>query len=261
MKKSVKKVEEVKNELQVANFTPKEEKVIINLTPKEEIVLNALIDSLTAEAGFSDIDCNDLSQSTKLPVATVKALVGSLTKKELVFTDKTTTSGAKHYDLIYLAPFAWILHPEWKEEAEHAIEVNVIQDLSVDKLVKVDKIKKSVVKSMNDSDDKSFDNFKGEESKVNKPYGVYGKHGENIEIENFKRGDLISFTAGDKNMVGEFVHFHVNNWSKKGYAVIKSEGKIYERVLANISKFKEVKKASKKTVEVKTTTLKKKLQK
>lgn len=261
-KKEVAKVEVV-NEVQV-----------VNLTQKENLVLNELIFSLSAEAGFSDVDCNDLAKSTKLAVSVVKGLIGSLVKKDLVFTSKTETLGAKQYEIVYLAPFAWGLHPDWKIEAEHSISINVIDEdktksttvtnakkssikliteeiiekaIEIVEIVEVPAKKSSKVKSL--QDDKIEAEILVESANtVNKPYSVYGLHGKNVDLEDFQKGDRVEFKIADKTEVGEFVHFHINNWSKNGYAVIKFNGKIYERVLASISKVavEVVKKSTKK---------------
>lgn len=246
--KKVVKVEEV-NEVQV-----------INVTSKENLVLKHLIDGLYAEAGFSDIDCNDLAKSTKLSVSVVKGIIGSLTKKELVWTEKTNTFGAKQYDLVYLAPLAWGLHPTWKEESEHSIELKVTdskEDTSKkslsSKLTKAEEKVAEVIAEDKKTSKKSKSLEKNKDEEVllqaaentpNKPYSVYGIHGKNIDLEDYKKGDKVEFKVGKDTVVGEFVHFHVNNWSKNGYAVIKFNGKIYERVLSSITKVKEVVKKS-----------------
>lgn len=67
------------------------------------------------------------------------------------------------------------------------------------------------------------------------PFQKYGFHGHNEEIKGLVKGDKVEFLIKKKVVVGEFVHFHVNNHSPKGYVVIKMNGKIYERVLSKVS--------------------------
>ena len=239
MKSKVNKTVEVKNEVVVVELTQKENKVLMNL-----------IDGLYAEAGFSDIDCNDLAKSSKMKVEEVKGVIGSLVKKELVFTEKTSTSGAKQYEIVYLAPFAWSLHPIWKDETEHELNISIIDSKKTQsnkkEVVKENKAVKKTnnVKTLSESkDDEVFDDIS-----KNKPYSVYGLHGKNVDLDGFVKGDKVTFKIGDEDVVGEYVHFHVNNWSKNGYAVIKYNGKIYERVSSKISKFVEPKKVVKKSV-------------
>lgn len=67
-----------------------------------------------------------------------------------------------------------------------------------------------------------------------KPYAKYGMHGHNVEHADFSKGDPIGFDLQGERHVGEFVHVHVNNHSPNGYAVIRYNGKIYERTLNKI---------------------------
>lgn len=70
----------------------------------------------------------------------------------------------------------------------------------------------------------------------NKPYGLYGAHGSNTELEGFEAGDPIEFTLKGKQVVGEYRHLHINNHSPNGYVVIKFDDKFYERVVSKVSK-------------------------
>lgn len=95
--------------------------------------------------------------------------------------------------------------------------------------------------------------------KSGKPWGKFGKHGQNVELEGFKKGDAVKFKLKNAEVVGEFSHFHINNHSPKGYLVMKYEGKIFERVLDKVSKVEpavaetatKATKATKKTTAVK----------
>jgi hypothetical protein len=84
-----------------------------------------------------------------------------------------------------------------------------------------------------------------------KPYKKYGTHGRNEEIKEYTKGDMVEFELKKTKVVGEFIHFHINKHSPKGYAVIKFDGKIFERTLSKISKHqpeaKQKKKSSKKS--------------
>lgn len=243
--------------------TQKQEAKIINITSKEKLVLDNLIDGLYAEPGFSDIDCNDLAKSCKIPVSSIKGVVGSLFKKGLVYTQQTNTFGAPKCELVYLQSLAYCLHPQWKDEAEELIELKVSDEklkkdsTSSDKKEtlssKLTKAEDKIEKQIKGSKSKAEGGEKIEESKTNKPYSVYGIHGKNIDSKEFKKGDSVEFKIKGKTVKGTFIHLHINNWSPKGYAVIKHEGKIYERVLKSISKVEQnaapraTKKASEKT--------------
>ena len=242
MKTNANKTEQVNNET-----------VVVELTSRENKLINALVSLLYAEPGFSDIEVADLAKATKMKQDEVKGLVGSLTKKELVFTADAHeyVGGAKGVDLIYLSPMAWSLHPSWKEESEFELEVK-INDSNVAKPVAskatttkaAAKPKATTTKNVAKpkSTTKSLNDTKAEEEKLadsdkNKPYSVYGLHGANDDLKGFKKGDPILFTIkGRGEVTGEYTHLHTNNWSPKGYVVIKFEGKIYERVPSKVSK-------------------------
>jgi hypothetical protein len=67
-----------------------------------------------------------------------------------------------------------------------------------------------------------------------KPYGKFGFHGHNVDHPTLEAGDQVGFMLKGNVVIGEFVHVHVNNHSPNGYAVIRYNGKIYERVLDKI---------------------------
>lgn len=251
MKTNANKTEQVNNET-----------VVVELTSRENKLINALVSLLYAEPGFSDIDCADLAKATKMKVDEVKGLVGSLVKKELAFTAKTETGGDKEYELVYLAPMAWSLHPSWKEESEFELEIK-INDSNVAKPAPAASKAKTASKSKATttkapakpkSTTKSLNDTKAKEEELadnkNRPYSVYGLHGANEDLKGFKKGDPILFTIkGRGEVTGEYTHLHTNNWSPKGYVVIKFEGKIYERVQSKVSKpVTEKKPATKKVV-------------
>jgi hypothetical protein len=239
MKTNANKTEQVNNET-----------VVVELTSRENKMINALVSLLYAEPGFSDIEVADLAKATKMKQEEVKGLIVSLTKKELVFTADAHehVGGTKGLDLIYLAPIAWSLHPSWKEESEFELEIK-INDSNVAKPA-TSKVKlpakpkattaKNVVKPK--STTKSLNDTKAKEEELadnntNRPYSVYGLHGANNDLKGFKKGDPILFTIkGRGEVTGEYTHLHTNNWSPKGYVVIKFEGKIYERVPSKVSK-------------------------
>lgn len=251
MKSNANKTEQVKNEV-----------TVVELTSNENKVLNALVSLLSAEPGFSDIDTADLAKATKMKIDSVKGVVGSLVKKDLVFTAQTDTFGAPQFELIYLSPMAWSIHPNWKEESEFELEIKV-NDSNVKAPTKT--IRKTPVKTISkktpaekktpvktapvaskttpkvevETTVKSLNNAKEEEfnDAKNKPYSVHGLHGNNKDLEGFKKGDKIIFNIkGRGDVEGEYTHLHINNWSPKGYVVIKFEGKIYERVTSKVSK-------------------------
>lgn len=88
----------------------------LNLTELETKVLQALIDSLYAEAGFSDVDANDLTEITDIDKKQIRGVLASLVKKGIVHIEETSTFRAPKYQIIYLDTQYWYLHPEWKED-------------------------------------------------------------------------------------------------------------------------------------------------
>jgi hypothetical protein len=91
------------------------EKHNLSLTAMETQVMESLIVNLYAEPGFSDVDAKDLSRSTKIPTRSIRGVLSSLVKKGLITIDNSCSSN-RAYELIYLNPGYWYLHPEWKEE-------------------------------------------------------------------------------------------------------------------------------------------------
>lgn len=90
-------------------------------TFKEVMVLQALINGLYAEPGFSDVTISDLVNSTVLEMESVKGVLGSLTKKGAVFTDDemrvSTDSGEMDGEvIIYLGYEFHKYHPTWAGE-------------------------------------------------------------------------------------------------------------------------------------------------
>lgn len=74
-----------------------------------------------------------------------------------------------------------------------------------------------------------------------KPYSIYGRHGIDEELEDWKMGDKCEFKLQNGNtVVGEFRKFHKNNHSPKGYVVIRYKDTYYER---SIKKIKHPKKS------------------
>lgn len=229
--------------------------VVIDITTRENKLLQALIEALYAEPGFTDVDVNDLARSTKFSVEVTKGLVGSLVKKGILDTIEIDNLDTPKWEGVTLSPEAFNLHTNesWGIEApdhgklEKIINVNVVPD------TKSANSKKTTEKSVT----KKAAAKKSEEVKEvsNRPYSVYGIHGKNVELEGFTKGDEVKFMLKGTEVTGVFVHFHVNNWSKKGYAVIKIDKKIYERTLGKFTKVekKEVKKTTtKKATPVKT---------
>lgn len=87
------------------------------LTVLESQVLQSLISQLYAEAGFSDVDVNDIANDINIDTKIIRGALSSLVKKEIVTLEKTNTWGAdKQYVLIYLNESYWHLHPEWSKD-------------------------------------------------------------------------------------------------------------------------------------------------
>jgi sugar-specific transcriptional regulator TrmB len=81
----------------------------LNLTELETATLEALINGLYAEPGFSDVDASDLSHMTNIPTRQLRGVISSLVQKGIVFVENSGTG----YDLVYLKKAFWALHPEW----------------------------------------------------------------------------------------------------------------------------------------------------
>ena len=73
----------------------------LDLTPKEHKVLEALIGELYAEAGFSDVDANDLARITGIPTKNIRGVLSSLVKKGIISLNETDNAWAdKQYVII-----------------------------------------------------------------------------------------------------------------------------------------------------------------
>jgi len=95
----------------------------LSLTAMEQQVLEALINELYAEPGFSDVDANDLSRITEIPTTSIRGVLASLVKKGIISLSDTATYGAaKQYVLIYLSESHYYLHPRWKAEYDYQNE-------------------------------------------------------------------------------------------------------------------------------------------
>lgn len=84
----------------------------LQLTALETQVMESFISLLYAESGFSDVDAKDLSHDTKIPTRSIRGVLSSLVQKGIISIDE---NGAG-YQIIYLNPGYWYLHPSWKEE-------------------------------------------------------------------------------------------------------------------------------------------------
>jgi hypothetical protein len=85
-----------------------------NLTVLEKQTLQAIINNLYAEPGFSDIDVNDLTRPTGKSTRVLRGVLSSLVKKDYINIDDYYASG--EYQIIYLNYSKYYLHPSWKEE-------------------------------------------------------------------------------------------------------------------------------------------------
>ena len=86
------------------------------LTKMETQALEYLIDSLYAEAGFSDVGDTCISKGTGIPMNQLRGVLASLSKKGIIYLEE-----GENYSwcssVIYLEEKFWYLHPEWKDEA------------------------------------------------------------------------------------------------------------------------------------------------
>ena len=86
----------------------------LNLTELEEQFLSALIDELYAEAGFSDVDINEISKETGVSTKILRGVQSSLVRKGIIDIYENSAG----YQIIYLDRSYWYLHPEWKDEVK-----------------------------------------------------------------------------------------------------------------------------------------------
>lgn len=86
----------------------------LQLTALETQVMKSFISMLYAEPGFSDVDAKDISQDTKIPTRSIRGVLSSLVQKEIISIDENSAG----YQIIYLNPDYWYLHPLWKVEYE-----------------------------------------------------------------------------------------------------------------------------------------------
>ena len=100
------------------------EKHNLQLTALETKVMEAYIDGLYAEPGFSDIDAKDLSNETGISTRTIRGVISSLVQKGIINIQETDNYAIVRgrmkqipgFQIIYLNPSHWYLHPEWKSE-------------------------------------------------------------------------------------------------------------------------------------------------
>ena len=94
-------------------MTIKQEIQNLGLTEMESQCLQALIDNLYAEAGFSDVDAKDISNVTKLPIKQVRGVLANLVKKGIVEIDDPGCG----FQIIYLREEHYNLHSqEWVDD-------------------------------------------------------------------------------------------------------------------------------------------------
>jgi predicted ATP-grasp superfamily ATP-dependent carboligase len=86
----------------------------LDLTVLEQKALTRLINGLYAEAGFSDMDANDLV-TEEMDIKQVRGMLGSLQKKGIVSIQEPNDGG---YKIIDLNEGYWYLHPYWKDEVQ-----------------------------------------------------------------------------------------------------------------------------------------------
>ena len=92
----------------------------LNLTELEEKTLQALIDGLYAEPGFSDVIAKDLSKETGIEMKKIRGVISSLNQKGIVEIEDHKNNSSGH-TFIHLDQDFWYLHPdqEWKDWYNH----------------------------------------------------------------------------------------------------------------------------------------------
>lgn len=85
----------------------------VTFTELEQKVLGCLISNLYAEEGFSDVSPRDICIGTKIPMKTLRGVLGSLVVKKVIFIDDREFDGGE--SIIYLEEAFYFLHPRWKK--------------------------------------------------------------------------------------------------------------------------------------------------
>jgi hypothetical protein len=83
-----------------------------NLTVLEKHTIQSLINDLYAEPGFSDVSPQDLSRLTKIPMKSLRGVLGSLVQKGYVSIADGKDMDIE-YDIVYLDESFYYLHPTW----------------------------------------------------------------------------------------------------------------------------------------------------
>ena len=87
----------------------------LKLTELESKTLDAFVNQLYAEPGYSSTDVGELASITKIKINSIRGVISSLIKKGIIFVAEV---GVEH-PIVYLKKEFWYLHSqEWKEEAE-----------------------------------------------------------------------------------------------------------------------------------------------
>lgn len=87
----------------------------LNLTQLEETILTELIDNLYAEPGFSDVSPQDLSENTGISIKSIRGVLASLVKKDIIWIGDNDCKGIDFCKIVYLEESHYNLHPEWKD--------------------------------------------------------------------------------------------------------------------------------------------------
>ena len=107
-------------------------KSIANLTELEKQVLQAVVNAMYAEWGFSDVGATDIARATKIEMKVLRGVLSSLVKKSLLdIEDRSDNIGYRANDpswepIIYLNGDAQGLVEKWVEESGGQLEPAVI---------------------------------------------------------------------------------------------------------------------------------------
>lgn len=84
----------------------------LNLTEMERKALQALIDGLYAEPGYSDMVAEDIEAETGIPGKKLRGVLSSLVRKGIISIPEQDING-EEVAIIYLRDDYYYLHPEW----------------------------------------------------------------------------------------------------------------------------------------------------
>jgi hypothetical protein len=190
----------------------------VNVTKSEMEFLNTLVSMLYAEPHFSDVDIRDIATKMKVKLPTAKGIMGSLVKKELIYS--TDDFGG----IIYLSESAWSIHPQWAEYARETIEQFEIVP----------------PKPANETTPKPKQTPTPPQPEKQPKTVVSRKLNASTQLPGLVIGSMVSFPPASRHkldvekLTGEVVGIVIGN-DEKEYARVKTENGLYWKAVKSIT--------------------------